>query len=70
MKKLLGLLVVGMLILAGCASMKGSEWYNHETHYKNLDHLKYSWFGYQTPTPESGKKSQEQKWWGEPVQGP
>jgi hypothetical protein len=70
MKKMLLFIIAAMFIVPGCASVRESEWYKHGTHYKNTDHLKYSWFGYQTPTTESGKKSQEQGWWGKPIPGP
>ncbi len=70
MLRKLFLMAIAGLFLTGCASIKESEWAKHKTHYKNLDHLKYSWFGYQNPTPETGKKSKEQGWWGKPVEGP
>ena len=69
MKKLLCLMAFLALFLAGCATPSPqSEFWKHPTVYKNWDHLKYSWWGYQKPTAETGQKSQEQDWWGEPIQ--
>ena len=62
---------MGML-LSGCA-MTNEEWndlWAHGNTYKNWDHMKFSWSGYNNPTVETGKMSREQGWWGEPVPGP
>jgi hypothetical protein len=32
--------------------------------YKSWDHLKFSLYGYVSPTRESLKKTNEQAWWG------
>ncbi len=67
MKKLCLLVLIG-LFLSGCGTAaKRSEFWEHDTMYKNWDHLKYSWWGYKNPTAESLKKSQEQGWWGIPT---
>ena len=69
MKKL-GILVIMGLFLAGCgAAAKESGFWEHDTMYKNWDHLKYSWFGYKAPTPQAGQESKAQDWWGIPQQG-
>lgn len=70
MKRFL-LLALTALFLSGCgAGAKESGFWEHSTVYKNWAHLKYSWYGYQNPTVETGKKSQEQGWWGIPEKGP
>jgi hypothetical protein len=59
MKKLL-LLMLLSLFLFGCGLPRGATW-------KNLDHMKYSWWGYKNPTAETGKMSEEQGWWGKEI---
>ena len=59
MKKLILLALFG-LFLFGCAEMHSPTW-------KNWDHFKFSAWGYKNPTTETGKMSQEQGWWGEPI---
>jgi hypothetical protein len=64
MKKLvvLGLLAIS---LAGCGqSAVRSEFYQHDSLYKNWDHTKFSWFGYKNPTAEDLQKTIDQQWWG------
>ena len=61
------LLMLAGLFLSSCAAMTESEFWKHDSMYKNWDHTKYSLSGYQTPTDETGKKSQEQGWWGIPT---
>lgn len=63
MKKFLLMLLMGMFLL-GCAAATESEFWKHDSMFKNWDHVKYSWGGYKNPTAESGKKSVEQGWWG------
>jgi hypothetical protein len=64
MKKLLALLLLG-LFLSGCgAAARESEFWQHDSVYKNWDHLRYSWWGYKNPNQASGEKSIEQGWWG------
>jgi len=64
MKKLF-LLLLTALFLYGCgAAARESEFWQHDTMYKNWDHLKFSLYGYKNPAPEPAKKSQEQGWWG------
>ena len=64
MKKLALLFLAG-LFLTGCgASARQSEFWKHDTMYKNWDHMKFSWFGYKNPGQESAKKSSEERWWG------
>lgn len=60
------LLLVAFLMGCGTAAQR-SEFYQHDTHYKNWDHMKFSWFTYQQPTKDDAKMSGQQGWWGEPV---
>ena len=62
MKKFLFLLIV-LVFLAGCSA----EWYEHDTIYKNHDHMFYSMGGYKNTTKEDLEKSESQGWWGEEV---
>jgi hypothetical protein len=63
----LGLLILVGLFLMGCGTAaKESQFWEHSTMYKNWDHLKYSWYGYEKPTAKAGKESVEQSWWGIP----
>ena len=64
MKKMLALLVVSACV-AGCGTAaKKSELWEHDTIYKNWDHLSFSWSGSQEVSKEEAKKSVEQGWWG------
>ncbi len=63
MKKLLILAAFGFFF-SGCAGMTESEFWKHDSMYKNWDHLKYSWGGHRKCAPEDAKKGQEQGWWG------
>jgi hypothetical protein len=68
MKKFLAITLMG-LFLGGCGTAaQRSEFWKHDTVYKSWDHLKYSWGGYKNPTEETLNKSQEQGWWGIPIQ--
>lgn len=64
MKKLCLLAFLAFFIIGCGQSAVRSEFYEHDTVYKNWDHMKYSWFGHRNPTPEDGIKSVEQGWWG------
>ncbi len=59
------LLIIAVVMLAGCShSVANSEFLQHDTFYKNWDHMKFSWFGYRNPTDEDTQKAIEQGWWG------
>jgi hypothetical protein len=66
MKKFL-LIVVSLAFIAGCASLEKSEFFKHDTHYKDGDHLLFSWFGYKQASIEDAKKSEAEHWWGKTV---
>ena len=62
MKKLIVLLILGLL-LSGCSS----EFYKHDSVFKDWDHVKFSWWEYDNPTSEHAQKSSERGWWGEEI---
>jgi hypothetical protein len=62
MKKLVFLVLAGLLI-AGCSA----EFYQHDTLFKNWDHVKFSWWEYKSPTADHAKMSAEQNWWGKAI---
>ena len=62
MKKILITLIISMLV-AGCSA----EWYEHDTIYKNNDHMFYSLGGYNNTTAEDLNNSESQGWWGEEI---
>ncbi len=63
MKKLCFLVLIG-LFFCGCGTARKSEFLEHGSMYRNWDHLKFSWYGHNNPTEETGKRSEEQRWWG------
>jgi hypothetical protein len=63
MKRLVAFLFLSMLLL-GCASANQSEFWTHDSMYKNWDHTKFSWTGYRNPTAQVSKESMAQGWWG------
>lgn len=63
-KKMILVLLLTM-ILAGCGqSAVRSEFWKHDSVYKNWDHMKFSWFGYDGQRSEVTEKATEQQWWG------
>jgi outer membrane lipoprotein-sorting protein len=65
MMKRLFVLVLVSAFLFGCgAAATQSEFWQHDTMYKNWDHMKFSMAGYKSPTEETYQKSAEQEWWG------
>jgi hypothetical protein len=62
MKKLVVLVFI-VLLLAACSD----EWYAHDSIYKDWEHIKFSWWGYNNPTAEEAAMSQERGWWGEEI---
>jgi hypothetical protein len=67
MKKLLVLLALGAGV-AGCgAPASQSEMWRHDTLYRNLDHLRFSWGGHKSISTDEVKQSMEEAWWGKPI---
>ena len=66
MKRLLLLLSAGMFLF-GCASLSETGFWEHDSMFKNNDHMRFSLFGYKNPTAETQKKSEEEGWWGTKV---
>ena len=51
------------MIITGCSS----EFYKHDSIYKDWDHVKFSWWGYENPTADHAKMSTDRGWWGEEI---
>jgi hypothetical protein len=67
MKKLLILLVV-VACAAGCGtSASQSGVWEHETLYRDMDHLRFSWGGHKDVSSEELQKSAEEGWWGKEI---
>lgn len=66
MAKKMMMVIILAILLTGCGqSAVRSEFWQHESVYKNWDHMKFSWFGYNNPpNPEDFQKSIDQQWWG------
>jgi hypothetical protein len=66
MKKLV-VLIFMVLFLVSCGQsslMSRSEFLQHDTMYKNWDHMKFSWFGPDKATSQDLEESNNQQWWG------
>ena len=64
MKKMLALLVVSACV-AGCGTAaQKSELWEHDSLYKNWDHLRFSWGGSKAVSQEEAQKSVDEGWWG------
>ena len=64
MKKMLALLALSACV-AGCGTAaQKSELWQHETIYKNWDHMRFSWGGHKQVSQEEAIQSVEEKWWG------
>ncbi|HUU40080.1 MAG TPA: hypothetical protein VMW42_03975 [Desulfatiglandales bacterium] len=64
MKKLLFLLLISAFLFGCGTAAKQSELWQHDTMYKNGDHMTFSIWGYRNTTAEKQKRSVEQGWWG------
>jgi hypothetical protein len=63
--KRLFVVMMAVLFLAGCgAAARESGFYEHNTMYKDWDHMKFSIAGYKQVSPAEVKESTEQNWWG------
>jgi len=64
MKRWLLLFLMGVF-LSGCgATATQSEFWQHDSLYKNWDHSKFSLWEYKHPTAQNYQESMTQKWWG------
>ncbi|MEI7637750.1 MAG: hypothetical protein WCJ37_10625 [Syntrophus sp. (in: bacteria)] len=63
MKKLL---IAGLVImLCGCCgAIKESEFFKHDSVYKDWSHLGFSWIGYRSIDQNDVDKSKARTWWG------
>ena len=60
--------VLMFLFVVGCgAQLEQSEFFKHDSMYKNWDHAKFSMGGHKYPAGEAVEKSENQGWWGIPV---
>jgi hypothetical protein len=69
MKKLFAVTLM-VLFLAGCgAAARESGFYDHNSMYRDWDHMKFSIFGYKDVNPQVAEQSKAEDWWGTTVQG-
>ena len=67
MKKLF-LVALAAFFLAGCgAAARESGFYQHDTMYKDWDHLKFSICGYPKADKKDAQESKAGNWWGQEV---
>ena len=64
MKRILVVLLLSLFLMGCGGSLKESEFFEHDSHYKNFDHLLFSWFGYRSPSMDDVTKSADDQWWG------
>jgi hypothetical protein len=59
------LVFVAMFFIAGCgAAARESGFYEHETMYGSMDHLKFSTCGFKNATKKDAQESKTEHWWG------
>ena len=46
---------------------KDSEFWEHDSMYKDFDHLKFSWYGHKSSSDEELKSNKVKEWWGKEV---
>jgi hypothetical protein len=62
------LIILVVLFLSGCgAQVRESGFYERDTHFRSLSHLKFSLWGYKHPTVKDAELSQKEGWWGKPI---
>jgi len=67
MKKLF-LVALAAFFLAGCgAAARESGFYQHDTMYKDWEHLKFSICGYSKADKKDAQESKVGNWWGQEV---
>ncbi|MBU1184200.1 MAG: hypothetical protein KJ663_03380 [Proteobacteria bacterium] len=63
--KRLFVVMMTALFLSGCGvAARESGYYEHNTLYKNWEHLKFSMCGYNKVDQKEAMLSKEQGWWG------
>jgi hypothetical protein len=69
--KRLFLVLLGVMFLSGCgAAARESGFYEHNTMYRDWDHLKFSIYGYKQVDQKEAQLSKERDWWGIPIEYP
>ncbi|MFH1625710.1 MAG: hypothetical protein ABID54_11235 [Pseudomonadota bacterium] len=54
-----------VMFLSGCGTLgQKSEFWKHDSVYKSIDHLWFSWCGWRTPDEKDSQKSEGEQWWG------
>jgi len=62
------MVIIFIFVMIGCGTAaKESDFFEHDTMYKNWGHLQFSWSGHNSPTIEDVEKSSGQKWWGKDI---
>ena len=64
------LVLTAVLFLAGCAAARETGFYEHDSLFKNWEHMKFSIYGYKQVSPNDVQKSWEDGWWGITVEVP
>ncbi len=54
-------LIILTILIAVCSS----EFYKHDSVFKDWDHVQFSWWDYQNPTAEHAKMPAQRECWGE-----
>ncbi len=68
--KRLFVVLLGVMFLSGCgAAARESGFYEHNTMYRNWDHLKFSVVGYKEVSQKEAEESKAQDWWGKTFGG-
>ena len=69
MKKMI-VVLMGVFFLAGCgAAARESGFYEHNTMYRDWEHMKFSIWGYKQVESKEATLSKEENWWGKMVEG-
>lgn len=64
MKKAIVMIMLALFVTGCSGTLQQSEFLEHDSMYKNWDHMKFSIFGHRNPTAEDQQKSIDQGWWG------
>lgn len=66
MRKVIVIAILCMFLYGCGQAARESGFYNHDTMYKDVDHLWFSWVGYENITAKDVKESKVDNWWGIP----